>query len=212
MELITYTISGTDSASFLQGLLTCDVNTLNNSPLLAACCNQKGRIVANFWIQRQGDVFYLTLPKSMVSILQNHLQKYILRSHVQLTTIDQPVLNQNNQQLIWILPATSEQFTPQMIDLEKQGGVSFKKGCYLGQEIIARTEHLGQLKRHLYKIIIDNGSAVKISDVIKDSAGQKMGIVIAINKDGIFAVIEDRAIDRALMINDIQITKIKRNR
>src|SRR3990167_546104 len=60
-----------------------------------------------------------------------------------------------------ILPETAELFTPQMIALEKQGGVSFKKGCYLGQEIIARTEHLGKLKRHLYLVELQRGVAAK---------------------------------------------------
>ena len=46
-------------------------------------------------------------------------------------------------------PQTSGLFTPQMLELEKYAGVSFNKGCYLGQEIIARTHHLGKLKRHL---------------------------------------------------------------
>lgn len=48
--------------------------------------------------------------------------------------------------------ATSELYVPQMINLDKLGGVSFKKGCYPGQEIVARTHYLGKVKRHLYRI------------------------------------------------------------
>ena len=44
-------------------------------------------------------------------------------------------------------PATQEQFVPQMINLELLGGVNFKKGCYPGQEIVARTKYLGKIKR-----------------------------------------------------------------
>lgn len=43
--------------------------------------------------------------------------------------------------------ATQEQFVPQMVNLELLGGVSFKKGCYPGQEIVARTKYLGKIKR-----------------------------------------------------------------
>ena len=50
----------------------------------------------------------------------------------------------------YVVPETSNQFTPHMIGLVNHGGVSFNKGCYLGQEIVARTEHLGKAKRHLY--------------------------------------------------------------
>jgi folate-binding protein YgfZ len=46
---------------------------------------------------------------------------------------------------------TSDAFTPQMLNLELLGAVSFAKGCYTGQEIVARTEHLGQVKRRLLR-------------------------------------------------------------
>lgn len=48
--------------------------------------------------------------------------------------------------------ATREEFVPQMADFEKIGGVSFNKGCYPGQEIVARTQYLGKVKRHLYRL------------------------------------------------------------
>ena len=51
-----------------------------------------------------------------------------------------------------VAKATSELFVPQMINLDKLGGVSFKKGCYPGQEIVARTHYLGKIKRHLYRV------------------------------------------------------------
>ena len=49
-----------------------------------------------------------------------------------------------------IVPATQEQFVPQMVNLELLEGVSFKKGCYPGQEIVARMQYLGKLKRRMY--------------------------------------------------------------
>jgi folate-binding protein YgfZ len=52
----------------------------------------------------------------------------------------------------WIGKATEEKFVPQMLGLEKIDGVSFTKGCYPGQEVVARSQYLGQLKRHLYRL------------------------------------------------------------
>lgn len=46
--------------------------------------------------------------------------------------------------------ATQDHFVPQMINLELIGGVSFHKGCYPGQEIVARTQHLGRVKRRMF--------------------------------------------------------------
>lgn len=50
----------------------------------------------------------------------------------------------------WIINATSENFLPQMLNLDQMHGLSFKKGCYPGQEIIARLNYRGQLKKRLY--------------------------------------------------------------
>lgn len=51
-----------------------------------------------------------------------------------------------------VTAATSEEFVPQMADFDQIGGVSFKKGCYPGQEVIARTHYLGKIKRHLFRL------------------------------------------------------------
>ena len=48
-----------------------------------------------------------------------------------------------------VFPATQEKFVPQMINLEVVGGVSFSKGCYPGQEVVARSQYRGKLKRRM---------------------------------------------------------------
>ena len=50
-----------------------------------------------------------------------------------------------------VTSATQEQFTPHMLNLDLTGAVSFSKGCYTGQEIVARTQYLGQVKRRLLR-------------------------------------------------------------
>jgi folate-binding protein YgfZ len=49
----------------------------------------------------------------------------------------------------WITVPTQDQFIPQMVGLDAVGGISFDKGCYPGQEIVARTHYLGAVKRQL---------------------------------------------------------------
>ena len=58
-----------------------------------------------------------------------------------------------------VTEATREQFVPQMANFERIGGVSFHKGCYPGQEIVARTQYLGKVKRHLYRLKANEGMA-----------------------------------------------------
>ncbi len=50
-----------------------------------------------------------------------------------------------------ISPETAEAFLPQMVNYQAIGGVSFTKGCYTGQEVVARTQYLGKLKRRMYR-------------------------------------------------------------
>lgn len=50
-----------------------------------------------------------------------------------------------------ISASTTEEFVPQMVNYELIGGISFKKGCYPGQEIVARTKYLGKIKRRMYR-------------------------------------------------------------
>lgn len=51
-----------------------------------------------------------------------------------------------------ITPATQEMFVPQMLNLEPLQGISYRKGCYPGQEVIARMHYLGKLKRRMYRL------------------------------------------------------------
>jgi folate-binding protein YgfZ len=53
--------------------------------------------------------------------------------------------------------ATSEAFIAQMLNLDVLDGISFKKGCYTGQEIVARTQHLGRIKRRLFHLRLPPG-------------------------------------------------------
>jgi folate-binding protein YgfZ len=57
-----------------------------------------------------------------------------------------------------VYAATSEAFVAQMLNLDLLDGISFTKGCYTGQEIIARTQHLGRIKRRLFRLRLPAGN------------------------------------------------------
>jgi folate-binding protein YgfZ len=52
--------------------------------------------------------------------------------------------------IAWVEPATFEAFVPQMLNFESVDGVNFKKGCYPGQEVVARSQFRGTLKRRAF--------------------------------------------------------------
>jgi folate-binding protein YgfZ len=79
-----------------------------------------------------------------------------------------------------IVAATQEAFTPQMVNYELAavGGVSFQKGCYPGQEIVARTHYLGKVKRRMYRVGLENAFPPG-ADVFTPEAGdQHCGAVV----------------------------------
>ena len=83
----------------------------------------------------------------------------------------------------WLDSETSEKFIPQMLGFEKIGAVSFSKGCYPGQEIVARTRYLGKVKR------------TPLIAVIKGKAGIENGARVQINYET--EAIEGKVVDSA---------------
>ena len=80
-----------------------------------------------------------------------------------------------------ITAKTQEQFIPQMANLELIGGVSFKKGCFPGQEVVARTQHLGKVKRRMFLASTDDAATAPApGDELysDDIPGQASGMVV----------------------------------
>jgi tRNA-modifying protein YgfZ len=74
---------------------------------------------------------------------------------------------------------TQEQFVPQMVNYELLGGVNFKKGCYPGQEIVARSQYLGKLKRRMALATLDNAAARAGDEVFAaDDPVQPCGMIV----------------------------------
>lgn len=69
-------------------------------------------------------------------------------------------------------PETLEAFVPQMINLDALGGISFKKGCYTGQEIVARTHYLGKVKRRTLPVHIPAGEEAHAGSLVFASGSE----------------------------------------
>jgi folate-binding protein YgfZ len=80
----------------------------------------------------------------------------------------------------WITPATQEAFVPQMVNLDLIGGVSFSKGCYPGQEIVARAHYRGQVKQRTYLAHIETESTPEPGDKLysADMGEQSSGTIV----------------------------------
>jgi hypothetical protein len=88
--------------------------------------------------------------------------------------------------------ATQDQFVPQMVNLERSGGVDFRKGCYPGQEIVARAQYRGAVKRRMYRV---RGSGLRAgAELFAD--GEPAGVVVNAAGDEALAVLQTDAVEK----------------
>jgi folate-binding protein YgfZ len=222
-------VRGRDATKFLQGQLTRDVEALPaGEPGLAALLTPQGRVVATGWLWRQPDGIDFLLPTALAAPLRDRLQRFVLRAQVSLAVAapDAALLAALRQ--TGLLPAgdplgpaaalalvraglaqidltTSEEWIPQMLNLDLVGAISFQKGCYTGQEIVARTQHLGRIKRRMLRFAAPRAvPPPPKAALLKD--GQKCGeVVLAAPADGgteLLAVVNLDARGAALCLDD----------
>ncbi|MBK8186389.1 MAG: folate-binding protein YgfZ [Cellvibrio sp.] len=87
------------------------------------------------------------------------------------------------QGIAHIHPETRDMFTPEEINYTLIDAVSFRKGCYTGQEIIARMHYKGKHKRHAHRFVLDSAEIPTLgSNVISNISNQKIGEIISIAK------------------------------
>ena len=246
------TFSGQENRKFLQGQLTCDVDKLTSGQITkGACCNPKGRMVANFRMLATGEDLTTCLPADQADHLKAHLEKYAaffrtvtitdttnawvrlgvtghkagqviadmteqaaptenelffwemgivaaisshsprfelwvkpesaqtvwqqLTGHATVVNTDQWQLDDIREGLAWITEASRETWIPQHLNWQAIDGVSFAKGCYTGQEIVARMKYLGKLKNHMYRFTAQLDTPPTTGAVVNNSTGAKNG-------------------------------------
>lgn len=84
----------------------------------------------------------------------------------------------------WLSQKNSEEYIPQMLNIDKLGGISYTKGCYTGQEIIARTHYLGKAKRELFLACCKKPATINIdTQIITDTNEQIVGKVLSLQSN-----------------------------
>ena len=190
-------IGGPDAAGFLHGQFTTDVAGLapGNSGL-SAWCDPKGRVIATFILARLEETFWLLLPRTMKEAFLKRLKMYVLRADVNIVDAGVETLPELpayvpapggrdwettfiRQGIPWIAPATSGRFLPQELNLDHLDALSYTKGCYPGQEIIARLRYRGQVKRGLCHATTDEKTPLAPGDaLILQGEDKSIGTVV----------------------------------
>lgn len=228
-------VTGKDAAIFLQGQITADIFNLEspsfikNNPAtdisknsgLAGVCNTKGRLIAIFWITHQSNEIILTLPSELAELVTTLFKKFIFRAKVFFSIQHNINIESitDSEDIPWITLVTKELFVPQMINLDCLNGINFKKGCYIGQEVIARLHYLGRNKRRMIacKLAPLNDESIMTSDqiinigdsvFIKDDP-EPIGQIITINTRIILLSIQIIHKDKLLYCNSMLLVPVK---
>ncbi|WP_458525775.1 CAF17-like 4Fe-4S cluster assembly/insertion protein YgfZ [Onishia taeanensis] len=83
----------------------------------------------------------------------------------------------------WLRSSQQDSYLPQMINWEALGGISFKKGCYTGQEVVARAHFRGQVKKRLVRMTLEATGIPALGTEIVDAQGKRQGEVFAAERD-----------------------------
>jgi folate-binding protein YgfZ len=201
-SLSTVVAEGRDARSFLNGQCTQNMLTLaDSSTARAAFLTPQGRVIALALARAVGDSVRLLLPTDLAETLRSHLAKYVLRSKVQfaIETPDAADLGGSQAALgltsaqTWALAKiqageptvtaiTSGSWIPQMLNLDLLDAISFQKGCYTGQEIVARTQHLGRIKRRMFRYRLAGSPPGCLDALLHEDV--KVGEVVDATTDG----------------------------
>ncbi len=215
----TILVSGADAEEFLQGQLTADLRQLGDSgSQQSAWCNPKGRVICILALAKDAAGFTLTLPTELVEHVVQRLTMFRFRSKVDFEIrpseasdagldgdYDEWRLAQLRAGVPEIFGPQSEQFTPHMLNLDLLGAVSLDKGCYTGQEIIARTHYRGATKRRLHRF--ESDAPVSPGDKISEGDRNVGEVVNAIGCD-LLAVIPVEKADASLAIGSTNLSHV----
>lgn len=123
------------------------------------------------------DRFVLLVPEAGESALQSNL------TGLGCTVADLALwqLGDIRSGIAWVTAPIQEEFVSLMLNMDLTGAVSFSKGCYPGQEIVARTRYLGKLKRRMYRVAVATTDVAIGQDVFSpELPGQAVGKVVAV--------------------------------
>jgi folate-binding protein YgfZ len=208
-KIVTITVTGPDALTFLQGQLTNDLRRLGpEHEILAAWCNPKGRVIWFGTVRAIESGYALSAPVETAEDIVRRLTLFRFRAKVDLaidhdgTDVDPATLIQGGYPFIG--RAQSEQFTPHMLNLDLMDAISLTKGCYTGQEIVARTHYKGATKRRTLRFSADEPV---VPGARVSAGGRDVGEVLNVAGNELLAVVPLDSADADLSVDGIALRR-----
>lgn len=211
-------ISGEDARSFLQGMVTCDMDKIAPDHAgFGALLTPQGKILFDFFIYEQDGAFLLDCPRALAADLAKRLGFYKLRAKVTIANLSDEfcvaaswgdtvrgwvdprlgalgareiVPRQNSEngydahRIALGVPQGGLDFVygdtfPHEADMDVLGGVDFHKGCYVGQEVVARMQHKTVVRKRVVPVVfaappLPLGADVKAGELVIGRMGSSV--------------------------------------
>jgi len=171
----SYALNGVDAQKFLQGQVTVDTERLaENETRYTAICDLKGRIHFGLWLKKiNPESFEIVVAQDQAEEFAKHVKKFgafskmtlseqgavfpkVVNHQTEFNTTETDISEWQKQAIMtgqaWITQATEHEFQPQELRLHQREGVNYDKGCYLGQEIVARLWFKAKPKHWLHLV------------------------------------------------------------
>jgi len=183
----TIAFRGPDAVKFLQGQVSADIEKLaSGAQCLAGLHNPQGRAIALLQITKVSpEELIASLPRELAAPVGARLRKYVLRAKVRiedttdvasaLDALDALDAVRAGQPEVYA--ATSEAFVAQMLNLDLLGAIAFDKGCYTGQEVIARAHYRGRVKRRMQRWANRSGRNLQPGESARGPDGRSLSVV-----------------------------------
>jgi folate-binding protein YgfZ len=205
----TIKITGPDAFEFLQAQLTNDLQRLEaEGEILAAWCSPKGRVIWFGTIGKTDEGYAMSAAADTAADIVKRMTMFRFRSKVDFElvdegqTVDPAFLVEHGYPFIG--SEQLEQFTPHMLNFDLLDAISMDKGCYPGQEIVARTHYKGATKRRALRF--QGEAPVAVGDKVSLN-GRDVGEVLNVAGNAMLAVVPVEKADSALTINGKPIEK-----
>ncbi|PJG43051.1 aminomethyltransferase [Acinetobacter tandoii] len=170
-----FTLIGVDAQKFLQGQVTVHVERLmENQTRYTAICDLKGRIHFGLWLKKiNSESFEIITTQDQSEEFAKHIKKFgafskmkleaigsvfptVVDIHTEFSAVETDIQAWQLQAIktgqAWICQVSEHEFQPQELRLHQREGVHYDKGCYLGQEIVARLWFKAKPKHWLHLI------------------------------------------------------------
>ncbi|MEL7481082.1 MAG: hypothetical protein AAGJ29_05945 [Pseudomonadota bacterium] len=195
-------LSGPETVGFLDRTVTCEVSSLSDgAPRPGALLTPQGKVISDFLLSiDEAGIVHLAVHSQAVDALEKRLKLMRLRADVQIDRgPDLDLVPDEATRIAAGRPAFGQDFLdtavfPTDINLDVHGGVAYRKGCFVGQEVVSRMKRRGTIRK---RTVVFQGAGVARGQTIQ-AGDVRLGDITSANEDMALALVRIDHLKKAL--------------